>query len=201
MMTNMSPPVECWDCKQVKSPVGYTNIMNGAAASVPSVFKPVCAECWEKNHDPFARVARELATLRAALAAAQATHATQAATIERLQREYAEVVARLEAQHAELVALRGAATDEAVVEVAATKLRELRLARLRRFKERLEAGLGTECSDDLTGDARAVLAAVGPMIVAAERERCAAIADTFTCGLCGIDGKCAAAIRAGVQTQ
>lgn len=33
-----------------------------------------------------------------------------------------------------------------------------------------------------------------------ERERCAQIADRFTCGLCGMDGKAAAAIRALLDT-
>lgn len=33
----------------------------------------------------------------------------------------------------------------------------------------------------------------------AENEACAKIADSFTCGLCGMDGKSAAAIRARIK--
>jgi hypothetical protein len=33
----------------------------------------------------------------------------------------------------------------------------------------------------------------------AENEECAKIADSFTCGLCGMDGKSAAAIRARIK--
>jgi hypothetical protein len=91
----------------------------------------------------------------------------------------------------ELATLRTPATDEALVEVVATKLRELRLARLRRFKERLEAGLGTECPDDLMSDARAVLAAVGPALVAAERERCASLEGAVGVALSANGAKCA----------
>jgi hypothetical protein len=95
------------------------------------------------------------------------------------------------AQATEVATLRAPATDEALVEVAATKLRELRLARLRRFKERLEAGLGTECPDDLMSDARAVLAAVGPALVAAERERCASLEGAVMTSLSANGSVCA----------
>lgn len=36
---------------------------------------------------------------------------------------------------------------------------------------------------------------VDSMEIRAERERCAKIADSFTCGVCGMDGKAGAAIR------
>jgi hypothetical protein len=102
-----------------------------------------------------------------------ATHATQADTIERLQREYAEVAARLEAQHAELAALRGATTDEALVEVA-----------IDAFTQAMSPDTREQwCMDDSSHVAcmrpwfRAAIAKVGPAIVAAERERCAKIGD------------------------
>lgn len=42
---NQSPPAECWRCKRVRSPFRTINIMGGAAASAPSVMKPLCEEC------------------------------------------------------------------------------------------------------------------------------------------------------------
>jgi len=43
---------------------------------------------------------------------------------------------------------------------------------------------------------RAAIASAIRSAIAAETERCAGIADSFTCGICGMDGKAAAAIRA-----
>src|ERR1700757_958424 len=60
---------------------------------------PGCLDPAPSFNQDVEAVLGEIATLRA-------THATQADTIERLQREYAEVVARLEAQHAAQSAAR-----------------------------------------------------------------------------------------------
>ena len=44
---------------------------------------------------------------------------------------------------------------------------------------------------------RAAAEAIAAPLRAQEREACAQIADSFTCGLCGMDGQIAARIRAG----
>ncbi|HUU99275.1 MAG TPA: hypothetical protein VM487_26375 [Phycisphaerae bacterium] len=54
----------------------------------------------------------------------------------------------------------------------------------------------------LSGDGlRTAIAAAIREAVEGERERCAKVADGFTCGACGMDGKAAAAIRALTGTE
>jgi predicted alpha-1,6-mannanase (GH76 family) len=53
--------------------------------------------------------------------------------------------------------------------------------------------------DDLIAEIAAALRQRADEATREEREACAKIADSFTCGLCGMDGKSAAAIRARIK--
>lgn len=75
-------------------------------------------------------------------------------------------------------------------------------AEMREIAERIIADtfkhhvLGNPLYDDEREPLLANITAALQAAVAAEREACAAVADGFTCGGCGMDGKAGAAIRA-----
>ena len=79
-------------------------------------------------------------------------------------------------------------------------------------RERIDSAVRSACCTTFTRgySPETVIAAVDAILAllpdaaairADEREKCAKIADGFSCGMCGMDGKCSAAIRAALQRE
>lgn len=121
----------------------------------------------------------EVATLRATHATTmhalgiQNTHVTPVEAIAELLTTLATTQAERDALAAEVASLRTPVTDDALVKVAAKAICAVSCSATRRD------GSGCECWDWQANEleARAVLAAISGPLVAAERERCAKIAE------------------------